>query len=463
MFIDAMKSAPPFRSAEKPWVGEVPLDAHGWPTADAGVVAFSDVANVNGTYRFSCAGRATVTVVRSPAEIRDLTYDAAADRTTCDIVFAAPADEVTHLFLAFTETTGGVREVKLLRPGYADDAQVFTNEYLRAVAPFGCLRFMDFLATNDSTLTKWSDRPTPQDASCATRGGPYEYAIELGNRARKDVWLNIPAGADDEFVRELARLAKSNLAADLHCYVEWSNELWNSGFAQHKLNLDAAKGDASLGGPDTNARRLAWRRTARRTIEISRIFQDVFGGRNPRVRVVLAGQHANPDVLETGLKYIETNAGPPGNFLYGIAIAPYFGNGDKALLQRPDIAVDDVCAVLLREADESADARAKRSHELARKYGLKSLAYEGGIDLGQHDVAVETKSRAQLDPRAGRAIESHLRAWFDGGGDEYVYYTLVARSTKHGYWGLTEDVRHLDVPKFQAAARIARDLPTPPP
>ena len=468
MFIDVMKSSRRFASPQRPWEGEVPLDEHGWPTADAGVIAFSEAVNVNGVYRLSLTGRATVEVVRSPAAVRNRAYDEAANRTTAEIVFDAPPDEVTRLFLAFADTTGGVRDIKLLRPGYADDSAIFTDEFLRAIEPFGCLRFMDYLKTNDSKIVTWSQRVKPTDAQFTVRGGPYEYAIELGNRAGKDVWLNVPAAADDEFVRQLATLVKNKLAPGVNCYVEWSNELWNTIFSQHQLNLDAAReetarGDRTLnlGGRDANPRHWAWRRTARRTVEIARIFRDVCGPDDRRVRVVLAGQHANPQILETGLRYIEANHGPPREFLYGVAIAPYFGNDDKAALKRPDLSVDDVTAMLRAQANESADARAEASHDLARRYGLKSLAYEGGIDLGQYDVAVEAKARAQLDPRTGDAVEKHLRAWFAHGGDEYVYFTLVSRYTKSGYWGLTDDVRRLDVPKMQAAKRVADTVPQP--
>ena len=464
MFIDVMRTSRRFGSVERPWEGEVPLDADGWPTADAGVIAFSEQADVNGAYRLSFTGRATVSVVRSPAELRNVAYDAATNRTSGEVVVNAPAGAPARLFLSFTETAGGVRDIRLLRPGYADDAQVFTDEYLRALEPFGCLRFMDFLRTNDSPLVTWADRAEPADAQLTIKGGPYEYAIDLGNRLGKDVWLTVPAGADEPFVRSLAELVKVRLGPGVNCYVEWSNELWNSQFKQHGANLDAARAEVargdrtlSLGGRDSNARHWGWRRVARRTVEIGRIFRDVLGKNDARLRMVLAGQHANPAVLETGLRYIQDNFGPPREHLYGIAIAPYFGSDDKELLKRADLTVDQVCDVLLRTADESRDADALAHHALAKRYGLKSLAYEGGIDLRQYDASVDAKTRAQFDPRAGQAVERHLRGWFDGGGDAYVYYTLVGRYTKYGYWGLTNDTRRLDVPKYDAAARVARE------
>ncbi|MDQ3439851.1 MAG: hypothetical protein M3478_05820, partial [Planctomycetota bacterium] len=306
----------------------------------------------------------------------------------------------------------------------------------------------------------------PSDAQFTIRGAPYEHAIELGNRTHKDIWLNVPGGADDDFVRQLATLVKQRLAPGVNCYVEWSNELWNRIFTQHQLNVDAAteetrRGDRklSLGGLETNPRQWGWRRSARRTVEIAQIFREVCGPDEMRIRVVLAGQHANPEILASGLRYIEAHYGPPRDFLYGIAIAPYFGDDDKAALKRPDLTVDDVTSMLLAQAEESADARAKSSHDLARRYGLKSIAYEGGIDLGQHDVAIDAKTRAQFDPRTGDAVDKHLRTWFAGGGDEYLYFILVSRYTKYGYWGLTDDIRQLDVPKMRAAKRVAESVP----
>jgi hypothetical protein len=404
-----------------------------------------------------------VNVRRSPATVRNLAYDEAANRTTCEIAFDAPKDEPARLHLTFTGTTDGIRDIKLLRPGYADDSGVFTDEFLRSLEPFGCLRFMGYLETNDSPITRWSDRAQPADAQFTIKGGPYEHAIALGNRLHKDVWLNIPAGADDDFIRQLAALVKRDLAPGVNCYVEWSNELWNRIFTQYQLNLDAARDEVlrgdrtlSLGGLDTNVRHWSWRRTARRTVEIAKIFREVCGADDRRIRVVLAGQHVNPQILAIGLRHIETNHGPPRDVLYGVAIAPYFGNDDKAALKRPDLTVDDVCRLLLDQGDEAADANAKASHALAHGYGLRSLAYEGGIDLGQYDASLAAKARAQFDPRTGESVENHLRLWFANGGDEYVYFQHVSRYTKFGYWGLTDDVRRLDVPKWQASKRVAR-------
>jgi hypothetical protein len=473
MFIDAMKSARRFGAPTKPWAnkpGPVLDPKTGWPAEDFGVVVFTEQADVNGTYKLSFTGRATVDTVSSPARVEHLAYDPKTDRWSADVVVSARPGEGAQLFLSFTNTAGGVRDVKLIRPGYADDAAVFTKEILAALEPFGTLRFMDYLDTNDSTLVNWSDRTTPASARYSDGGAPYEHAIGLGNRTGKDVWLCVPHGATDDFVRELAKLVKRDLRPELNCYVEFSNEVWNGQFKQHKANREAAEaevaaGDAGLSedGKAPNKYYWAWRRVGKRTADISRIFGEEFGAGaiNGRVRVILSGQHVNPKVLEEELEYIEQRVAPPKQVIWGIATAPYFGH-DKALVARADLTIDDVCNVLLARVTAGNNKHVQNLLKLARKYEVRPIAYEGGVDLGQKAESLEAKVAAQFDPRAGQAVEQYLRNWFEAGGQEFLYYSHVSRYTKYGFWGLTDDLRRMDVPKFRAAATVAREYSDPP-
>jgi hypothetical protein len=130
------------------------------------------------------------------------------------------------LNLTFSGTNGGVRNVKLLRPiapgSTATHAPTedFSRVFLSAIAPFHALRFMDYLATNGNIQQHWSDRVTPANATYnveATgygwegKGGPWEYIIKLCNQTRKDAWINIPFDADDDYVRQVARLFRDGL------------------------------------------------------------------------------------------------------------------------------------------------------------------------------------------------------------------------------------------------------------
>jgi hypothetical protein len=122
-----------------------------------------------------------------------------------------------------------------------------------------------------------------------------------------------------------------------------------------------------------------------------------------------------------------------------------------------------VCNLLLAKVGAGNGRWVRALHEQSAKYGVKSIAYEGGVDLGQSANSVDVKRLAQFDPRAGQAVETYLRNWFESGGDIFLYFNHAGRYQKYGYWGLTDDVRRLDVPKFQAAARVAESVTVPAP
>ena len=84
---------------------------------------------------------------------------------------------------------------------------------------------------------------------------------------QKDIWINVPVAASDDYVRELALLLRDNLDPNLHIYVEYSNEVWNWDFSQAHWNLAYA-----------DQHGLTYIEAyAHRTAEIALIFEEVFG------------------------------------------------------------------------------------------------------------------------------------------------------------------------------------------
>jgi hypothetical protein len=264
---------------------------------------------------------------------------------------------------------------------------------------------------------------------------------------------------------------REKLRPDLHCYVEYSNEVWNGQFKQQRQNFDAAKREVAAGdttltnnGADRNEHYWGFKRVAKRSVEVKKLLGD-----DPRFRVILASQvaYAPPGgMIKMQLEYIEKHHGPPANFIYAVACAPYFAPGrdetdparKKWYTQRADVSVDGICDRLLARTATSANDNVKAFHALARKYNLKSFAYEGGLDLQQFPNALDLKIASQYDPRAGIAVEDYLNHWYRGGGDAMFFFTLSCKYTKWGYWGLTEDVRDLGTPKYQGAVRVAESL-----
>ena len=143
---------------------------------------------------------------------------------------------------------------------------------------------MDYLQTNNNPVVNWADRSHVSDAIQSTnKGAAWEYAIELANEAHKDLWINVPEGATDDYVGNLALLLKSDLDPSLHVYVEYSNEVWNSQFGQFGANYDAAQQEVAANPSvlnydgSNNSYYNAWRRVGERTVQISNDFASVYG------------------------------------------------------------------------------------------------------------------------------------------------------------------------------------------
>jgi hypothetical protein len=144
-----------------------------------------------------------------------------------------PANTTSHEFtIRFGNTNGGVRNVRLLLPGYSLDTDIIIDpRYIDLMAPYSNFRFMDANRASGNPDKEWSQRTLPGQCGQASRsnGVAYEYMIELCNRAHKDMWMNIPVRASDDYIRNLAKLLKDKLAPDLIIHLELGNEIWNNG------------------------------------------------------------------------------------------------------------------------------------------------------------------------------------------------------------------------------------------
>ncbi|MEI6132667.1 MAG: hypothetical protein WCQ41_07580, partial [Bacillota bacterium] len=186
MFADVFKTSRVWGSVASPWDASAKVDSLGWPTQDAGTVLMSGIKNAAGTYKlsFECSNSA---VVVSPSNcaftLQNRTYINGI--LSADLIFSG-----TDMMMTFSNTNGGVRNVKLMRPGHTV-SDTFTNEFLTLIQPFSTLRYMDYLATNgqeasgvapyyNATPIEWTDRKLPNHASQAATfgramGGAYEY------------------------------------------------------------------------------------------------------------------------------------------------------------------------------------------------------------------------------------------------------------------------------------------------
>ena len=161
--------------------------------------------------------------------------------------------------------------------------------------------------------------------------------------------MNVPAMVDEDFITQLAALAKSRLDPELNLYLEYSNELWNDMFAQTQWHYNWTNASVINGDPlhlnyDNqtvglwNCVSWSYRHTAYQLMRIGQIFGAAFGATevpNGRIRPVLAGQEGDGPQWD-GLLYLEAVHGPPSQFIHATANAPYFAmNSSSAVSPKP--------------------------------------------------------------------------------------------------------------------------------
>ena len=465
-FADVARHARRFGSPSAPWDENAVVDARGWPVGDAGVVLVccqEPASGLGGTYRitFECATTPTISLVASSGTISNVRRDAATGRVSADLVVP---DSGEQIMLAFRNTQGGIRGLSVIRPG-AVAGQRFTSAFLSHNDRFATLRFMDWNLVNNSTVTSWSQRTTLDHASWRDGTGvPYEVCIDLCNALGTDMWVCIPARADDDFVRQLARLIRDRLDPSLRVHVEYSNEVWNWQFEQASWNHDlalreAAAGDAIAYDGATDANVLRWRRIAREAVRVGRLFVQEFGAGSmgTRVRPVLAGQIAWSRQFIESMRYVEAVHGRPRDLLFALAGAPYYNLGD--LDARTDLTAVQVLDGLA--ASEEAIAQTTQYETLAALtawHGLAPfMAYEGGPDtFGGNNMLA--KAQAHRDARIRPLVSRAIRRWFSSGGGLYNHYASGADEweTPFGAWSLAERIQDVASPKILAMDDAAR-------
>jgi hypothetical protein len=260
-------------------------------------------------------------------------------------------------------TNSPVTDLKVWLPNPADpDNQTLENQILHPTflarfgdAPWAFLRFMDWNECNSSPQRDWADRRLPQHvfqqgvlnrrAPATGFGGDrgtgvaFEHMVAVANAAGRDLWINVPHLATDDFITKLAQLIRFGsdgvnpytntvanplyppLATNRQVFVEYSNEIWSNGDAFSQGNWAQEQANAlGISKPQFNARRFcqAWR-----------IFQNVFAAESARVVRVAAvwtGLQSYTDPFLNEIAAYGPTLSPPQT---ADVIAPttYFGNG----------------------------------------------------------------------------------------------------------------------------------------
>jgi len=489
-----------------------PLDDCGWPTTDARTVFFDQrpygawwgadqtqcpqcqdgdyMPDMSGDYTLIFSGQADLQAVGSALDARNQRYYRLSNVSAVDI--SVPPEQGL-LFIQFVNTrrtpqsarNTGITDVRLLRPGYGNDTtDTFTPEILEAVKPFSTLRFMNWVGGNNinspftdpNNTLEWSERTLPGMPQNLGEGVAWEYVIELANLAGKNIWINIPIHAGDDYIAGLANLLKDSLHPDARVYIEYSNEVWNAGFSQNAYNQAAAEAEVAAGNSTLNNDKTTtgevWgqRRYIRRLMEISNIFRDVFGAAaiNDRIRVIHSWRSGEAIAYRAQLQWLDDVYGPPNRYLYAVAGTGYYNitgaqNSDSA---------DTLLAYLQRSSQSHVQERLDLQ-QVADEFGLKIALYEAGPDTAEplqwdrDPQLLQTLIAVHRDPRIKDVVMYDLwNNWFAHPAlkpDMYIYFTLQSPYSRWGMWGLTEDVANLRTPKFAAIYELVGGAAAPPP
>jgi hypothetical protein len=272
----------------------------------------------------------------------------------------------------------------------------------------------------------------------------------MANAQNVDAWFCVPHLADDDYVRQFAKLVKEKLKPNLKVAIEYSNECWHGGFEGGRYCADKGKelGLSKLGYEGQ------LRYYAQRSVEIFKIVEEEFGGRERLVRVV-ATQPESEWGVNTVLDWRET-----AKHVDALAIAPYFGQrfGKAA---EADAAADWTLDQLFDACRKDIDDRAPKTKAIAKicqSRGIKLIAYEGGQHLVGVDQAVENQKLMKLfqaanrDPRMTELYLRDLRNWQEAGGGLFCVFASTGWYSKWGSWGLLEyyDQNEDSAPKLKA-------------
>jgi len=412
-----------------------------------------------------------------------------------------------HIDATDPQKTGDyVRNIRVLVPGgicygdashYAADMNVCPGSFtpfenianqqhihpllLKDLKNFRVLRFMEFLNTIANPIQQWSQRTKPEHASWGLQGAPLELALEMSNTVQAEPWLNIPVQVDDEYIRQYAKVVKSKLAPHLKFYLEFGNEIWNSAWP-YIQDARIMEQRAKLTWPNSTASLFELRLNyyGKRTSEMCSIVKQEFGEQAARVQCVMGGQSGSSWVANQSLACPIWAAQRGGENCAGqmsaLAIAPYFGgylandrflpavaqwakSGSTGLnnvfdeMQRGVLyqqTYDPTWQAWQQAPQEGALAKAegemRQNKQVANRYGLDLVAYEGGQHFSfagnmQGDRATVNTNlflAANRDPRMGQVYRDHLADWRSAGGTLYVMFESIGRWGNYGAFPLKE-------------------------
>jgi hypothetical protein len=465
------------------------LDANGWPISlkavnNPSAQQFTQVSTLvlrdlpdtpngrypAGQYVVRYQGKGTLTYQYDAAKVAG---QSAPGRDVINVAAKPPGGGILITITSTDPDHNGnyIRNIQLVKAEQESlllAGKVFSPTFLNLMQNFRTLRFMDWFNTNGSQLSSWSNRPLTTNATWASAAGvPYEVALQLANTLSADPWINIPVMADDNYITQLATLVHTKLGSTQKVYVEFSNEVWNSGFPQYAYanSQGAAMWPNAGSGADYGNN---W--YGMKVAQICDTWKSVWGSDASRVVCVMAAQAANPWVATQRLDCTLWSGAPCSRHGIGaVAIAPYFGGSvPSSWTSQSDGGLNSLFVSLTSQNDPSIPAGGWLGQALGwiaaypaaiAKYNLPLIAYEGGQSFvsfpngNVNGVATPLTNlfvAANRDPRMNAAYQALLQGWKASGGQLFVYFNDIFPASQYGLWGGLESFMQTTTPLSSA-------------
>ena len=426
-----------------------------------------------------------------------------------------------HPYIAFLEVLRNNRE-----------AIIFNPDFLAFHKDFRMLRMMNFMEASPRRPSSHAINPCPDENSydsCLTRprswsqiaklsdatwggsyktivtqrfGVPLEVSVALANLLHSHPWFTLPFNANDDYIDQYAHYLKTHLDPSLQAHIEYSNEVWNGGFwgAQYAVAMGKKLGLNTPPLPFRNEDYSARLRFySKRSVEIFRRFEAVFGNLSRLVRII-GSNHKSHAYSREILAYNNT-----ADDTDVLAVAPYFhgcwsrskaGDSDIPITACSDTdivektftevtSLDDVFTVINNIYTPTATGTANQGDtnslsaitqlisnqaSIANNFGVDLYAYEGGqhltVNYGDTTISQEKLNALQnlfaaanRDQRMGELYTTLLNQWKQRGGKQFMLFTSPQSFNRFGFFGIKEYMNQdrLETPKYDAAMRFQDD------
>ena len=261
--------------------------------------------------------------------------------------------------------------------------------------------------------------------------------------------------ASDDYVEKLAQYLKANVSSNRIIYVEYSNEVWNTFFAQGKYATDQA---SKLGLANYH------KFYTQRSLQIFNIFKSVYNSASAKLQFVVSFQVVSKwvaDQILSGTGLVDV--------AHIVAGAPYYdcdniGNYANTALYAALTPVDIINRC--NSSYASMDPWLTTNNVVAQTYTLSMAAYEAGTSISEvqaiyngndNPSATVNFIAANRAPPMYEIFKNVLNKYKAANYTQnapLMLFSSIGLPSKYGSWGLLDYLDQVAEtpthPKFQA-------------